>query len=67
MELVDEKREFRQHKMHRRGFGGVFGACVLIGLGVGFIIDEVGQGVLIGVGLGFIALGVTFFFRRDES
>jgi len=52
MELVEGKK-------HRDNTAGrIFGACVLIGLGIGFIIDEVGEGVLIGVGVGFVVMGI---------
>lgn len=38
-------------------------ACLLIGLGIGMILNQVAGGVLIGLGVGFLAM---FIFRNKK-
>ncbi|MBL7147649.1 MAG: hypothetical protein ISS82_02380 [Nanoarchaeota archaeon] len=39
--------------------GFLFPACILIGLGIGMLFNQVAVGVLIGVGVGFLALFIV--------
>ena len=48
----------------RLGHHAFIPACILIGLGVGLLLNYPGPGVLIGLGFGFIA---SSFMRHEES
>lgn len=44
--------------------GLVFVGCIIIGLGVGILVEQAAAGVLLGVGIGF--LGMAFFTYRGK-
>jgi hypothetical protein len=45
-------------------YGFIIPAGILIGLGVGMLVDHVGSGFLVGLGLGFLASGLLPLFRK---
>lgn len=44
----------------------VFFCCVIIGLILGFIFDEIQLAFTIGVGLGLVWMGVAYFNQKEE-
>ncbi len=38
--------------------GTLFVGCIVLGLGIGLLLDHAGVGVLIGLGVGFIVMGL---------
>ena len=53
--MADEKQESK-----RSGISGlVFVGCLILGLGVGFLIGNVAAGFFVGLGVGFIAMAVA--------
>jgi len=44
--------------------GFIIPAGILIGLGVGMLVDHVGSGFLLGLGLGFLGSGLLPLFRK---
>ncbi|MDD1660994.1 MAG: hypothetical protein LUQ49_00860 [Methanomicrobiales archaeon] len=58
-----ERWEWRRH--HRGPF--LIPAGVLIGLGVGLLVNQAGAGVLIGLGLGFLGSALIPSPAHDES
>lgn len=44
--------------------GLVFVCCIILGLGIGMLVNQVGAGVILGVGIGF--LGMAFFTYRGK-
>jgi hypothetical protein len=47
-----------------RPYGFIIPAGILIGLGVGMLVDHVGSGFLAGLGLGFLGSGLLPFLRK---
>lgn len=47
-----------------RPYGFIIPAGILIGLGVGMLVDHVGSGFLLGLGLGFLGSGLLPLFRK---
>lgn len=45
-------------------YGFIIPAGILIGLGVGLLVDHVGSGFLVGLGLGFLGSGLLPVFRK---
>ncbi|MDD1706894.1 MAG: hypothetical protein LUO81_01660 [Methanoregulaceae archaeon] len=45
-------------------YGFIIPAGILIGLGVGILVDHVGSGFLVGLGLGFLGSGLFPLFRK---
>ena len=39
-------------------------AGILIGMGVGFIVDNIPAGLFIGLGVGFLAYGISLFYKK---
>lgn len=39
--------------------GVIFAGCVVLGIGIGVLVNQAGAGTLIGVGVGFIAMAVV--------
>jgi len=44
----------------------VFFCCVIVGLIVGFVIDNVQLYATLGIGLGLIWMGVAYFNQKEE-
>jgi hypothetical protein len=68
-EQKDERQEWRETRREwRRRHRGAFliPAGVLIGLGIGLLVNQPGAGVLIGLGLGFLGSAVLPATPRDE-
>jgi hypothetical protein len=57
-EITDAKRiEMKSglsEPVEHRNSGFIIPACILIGLGVGLLVDQLGSGFFIGLGLGFV-------------
>ena len=49
---------FTEPGEEHRPFGFIIPAGILIGLGVGILVDHVGSGFLVGLGLGFLGSGL---------
>ena len=47
-----------------RPYGFIIPAGILIGLGVGILVDHVGSGFLVGLGLGFLGSGLVPLFKK---
>jgi len=48
-----------------RGAGGLFiPAGIFIGMGVGFLINNIPAGLFAGMGLGFLAFGITSLIKK---
>lgn len=56
--------EYNNHQGH---YGFLIPAGVLIGLGVGLLVDQVGSGILIGLGLGFLATGLIPLVKKSHE
>ena len=61
--------EEEKHNLHGQGYdskpGGLFlPAGVLLGLGFGFLVENVPAGLLIGVGAGFAAFALALLVKR---
>ena len=58
VEITDAKRIEMKSGLtepgEHRNSGFIISACILIGLGVGLLVDQLGSGFLIGLGLGFV-------------
>jgi len=68
VEINDAKRiELKSGLMepgeHRYGF--IIPACILIGLGVGLLLDHLGSGFLVGLGLGLAGSELIPYFRKS--
>jgi hypothetical protein len=61
-ESKEDRREWR--RQHRGNF--LIPAGVLIGLGIGVLVNQAGAGVLIGLGLGFLGSALIPFPAQDE-
>jgi len=57
-------KKYRKHQHREHGAGSLFWACVLIGIGIGFIIHSFKEGLVIGAGTGFIAMGMYYIFNK---
>ena len=54
------KRANEKQEPNRSGVSGlVFVGCLILGMGVGFLIDNVAAGLCVGLGVGFIAMAVA--------
>ena len=57
-EITDAKRMEMKSGLSEPGehrqYGFIIPACILIGVGVGLLVDHLGSGFLIGLGLGFV-------------
>ncbi len=57
-EITDAKRIEMKNRLsepgEHRNSRFIIPACILIGLGVGLLVDHMGSGILIGLGLGFV-------------
>ena len=63
--MAEEKKESSSSKY---GLGGLFiPAGIFIGMGVGFIIDNLVGGLFVGMGLGFFAFALTAIFARKDK
>ncbi len=51
-----EDTDWRGRPRHYRIGGMVLVGCILLGLGIGVLVDAAGAGVLIGIGVGFLAM-----------
>lgn len=61
--MAKNEREERQEK--RRKGGALFvPACLLIGIGVGFILSNIPAGTLIGLGIGFAIWAIISVVRK---
>lgn len=56
-----------EHNNHQGHYGFLIPAGVLIGLGVGLLVDQVGSGILIGLGLGFLATGLIPLLKKSHE
>ncbi len=53
---------------NRSTIGGVvFVGCIIIGLGLGFLYQNIVVGVLLGVGGGFVAMGAVWAIMRPGN
>jgi hypothetical protein len=59
-----ERRGLTESGEHHKPFGFIIPAGILIGLGVGMLVDYVFSGFLIGLGLGFLASGLLPLVRK---
>ena len=68
-EITDAKRiEMKSGLMEpgeHRNSGFIISAFILIGLGVGLLVDHLGSGFLIGLGLGFAGSALLPFVRKS--
>lgn len=55
------------HNGHQGHYGFLIPAGVLIGLGVGLLVDQVGSGILVGLGLGFLATGLIPLLKKPHE
>jgi len=67
-EITDAKRiEMKSglsEPVEHRQYGFIIPACILIGLGVGLLVDHLGSGFLIGLGIGFVGSELLPLFRK---
>ncbi len=68
-EIIDAKSTGLTNRLtetaeQHRPYGFIIPAGVLIGLGVGMLVDHVGSGLLIGLGLGFLVSELVPVFRK---
>jgi len=55
----------RALSMHKKGVGGIFiPAGLFIGMGIGFLTDQLISGLFIGLGAGFALLAITYFIKK---
>lgn len=50
-----------------RPYGFIIPAGVLIGLGMGMLVDHAGSGFLVGLGIGFLGSGLLPIFRKQRE
>jgi len=49
-----------KHEPKRKGISGVvFVGCLILGLGMGFLIGNIPGGLFVGLGVGFIAMAIV--------
>ncbi len=60
----EDQGERNNHQGH---YGFLIPAGVLIGLGVGLLVDQVGSGILVGLGLGFLATGLIPLLKKPHE
>jgi hypothetical protein len=71
-EITDTKRRGLTNGLTESGerhhpYGFIIPAGVLIGLGVGMLIDHAGSGFLVGLGLGFVGSGLLPLVRKPKE
>ena len=71
-EMIDAKRielksELTEPGEHDRHSGFIVPAGILIGLGMGLLVDQAGVGFLVGLGLGLIGSELLSFVRRSQE
>lgn len=55
----------KEAKKTKKGKGGAFiPAFLFVGMGVGFLINDLVAGMFIGLGAGFLAFTVSLFFEK---
>ena len=59
-----ERRGLTESGEHHKPFGFIIPAGILIGLGVGILVDYVFSGFLIGLGIGFLGSGLLPLVRK---
>lgn len=42
----------------------LFVGCMFLGMGIGFLLDQIGAGMFIGMGVGFIA---SAFYKKEKE
>ena len=71
VEITDAKRIEMKSGLtepgEHRNSGFIISACILIGLGVGLLVDHLGSGFLIGLGLGFAGSVLLPFVRKSPG
>ncbi|MEI6293246.1 MAG: hypothetical protein WCP36_06165 [Methanomicrobiales archaeon] len=55
---------FTESGKQHQPYGFIIPAGILIGLGVGLLVDQVGSGFLVGLGLGFLGSGLLPLVRK---
>ncbi len=64
-EITDAKsRELTEPGEKHQPYGFIIPAGILIGLGVGMLVDHVASGFLVGLGLGFLGSGLLPLVRK---
>jgi len=64
-EITDAKsRELTEPGEKHQPYGFIIPAGILIGLGVGMLVDHVASGFLVGLGLGFLGSGLLPLIRK---
>ena len=62
--MKDEKKE----KEDKKGMGGLFiPAGIFIGMGIGFLANNLPVGLFIGMGLGFAAFAITILYKHKNK
>ena len=57
--------ENRERRDHGQKPGALFiPGGILLGMGVGFLVNNVAAGLFIGLGLGFVAFGISMFIKH---
>ena len=65
-EITDAKsRELTEPGEKHQPYGFIIPAGILIGLGVGMLVDHVASGFLVGLGLGFLGSGLLPLVRKQ--
>lgn len=59
------KRQKAEHK-HDNPEGIFIPAGLLLGLGIGFLVDNVPAGLFIGLGAGFALMAITMLLRKKK-
>ena len=71
VEITDAKRIEMKSGLtepgEHRNSGFIISACILIGLGVGLLVDHLGSGFLIGLGLGFVGSELLPLVRKSPG
>lgn len=63
---VEMKSGLKESGEQHKPYGFIIPAGILIGLGVGMLVDNVGSGFLVGLGLGFLGSGLFPIFRKPQ-
>ena len=60
-----DEQEIKKEEKDKKGMGGIFiPAGLFIGMGIGFLTDELVAGLFIGLGAGFVLFAISLFIKK---
>lgn len=59
------EKENKSKKKETAG-GLLFIGCMFIGMGLGYMLGNMGTGLFVGMGSGFVAFGIVYLIYKDQ-